>query len=95
MSAELRKIKDENICLANAIKKKRSPSKKTKTPGKKTKTKKTKTKSKKRTNNEKYAWKKVALKYGEALIKIVSDLKYWWCPYHNPWTRHDPDGKDT
>ena len=37
MSAKLRKINDDNICLTNAIRKKGSPSNKTKTPGEKTK----------------------------------------------------------
>ena len=95
MSSEIRKIKDDNLCLANAIKKKGPPSKKIKTPGKKTKTKKTKTKSKQRSNDKKYALKKVAPKDGGTQTKIVSDLNYWWCPYHNAWTRHYPDFEET
>ena len=95
MSAELWKIKEDNLCLANAIKKKGSPSNKSKKAGKKTKTKKSKTKSNQRPNDKNYTRKKVAPKDSEAQTKIVSNLKYWWCPYHNAWTCHNPDGKET
>ena len=95
MTAELKKLKDDNLHLAKSFGKKgKSTSNKVKSDDKGGGKKKTK-KSKQQSNNEKFAWKKVAPLDGEAHTKMVNDLKYFWCPYHNAWTCHNPDGKET
>ena len=73
--------------------KKSQPTSKPKNNGKKTFTKDTKGKKKgdeKKSDrtNDKWAWKEVPPKEGEAKVKHVNGKDYHWCPNHNAWTIH-------
>ena len=48
----------------------------------------------KKSNDQKYKWKLIPPKSGDASTKLMKEngvkKTYYWCTYHNQWTRHKP-----
>jgi hypothetical protein len=48
----------------------------------------------KKSIDQKYKWKHIPPKSGESSTKLIKDKgvkkTYYWCTYHNQWTRHKP-----
>jgi hypothetical protein len=48
----------------------------------------------KKNNDQKYKWKLIPPKSGESSTKLMKEngvkKTYYWCTYHNQWTRHKP-----
>jgi len=82
LTAEMNKIKDVNLRLAQSIKSKRANT----TDG-------TRSQGNSTTSNQKQneAWKKVAPKAGEPLTKQRNNKTYHWCDEHPAWVIHHPD----
>jgi hypothetical protein len=47
-----------------------------------------------KSNDQKYKWKLIHPKSGESSTKLLKEngvkKTYYWCTYHNQWTRHKP-----
>jgi hypothetical protein len=93
LSANVQRLKDQNLRLKNNNQKKPAAPKSNKSNPSNKKNKKG-TKSKKQ---DPWAWKKIPPKDGDAHQKQVRHPKsgiletYYWCPAHNAWTKHNPD----
>lgn len=88
LTAELGKIKDVNLKLAQSLKSGSGKSNKSNsnTTGKgKSRNSQGKGKGK---QNDKWAWKKVAPKSNESKTKRFNDRTYHWCGAHQAWTEH-------
>ena len=48
----------------------------------------------KKSNDQKYKWKLIPPNSGDASTKLMKEngvkKTYYWCTYHNQWTRHKP-----
>jgi hypothetical protein len=93
LTAELRKIKDDNLCLAHSIKSKAtrmSKQDKKKGAGKSSNKGKSKNNSK-NTHSGKWEWKNHVPSSNNPKHKKFKGKDYYWCPTHKAWMSHLPN----
>ena len=93
LTAELGKIKDDNLRLARSIKSKTTgKSKQDKKGGRGKGSNKGKSKNnRKRTHSGKWEWKNHVPSGNDPKHKKFEGKDYYWCPTHKAWMNHHPD----